>query len=277
MLKDSLWMSATNALRKAWGRDQDVHLRILTWNVADFDPASLISKTAPSSWSVERNRGALLAAIKSTGADVALLQECPSSNFELDPLEYDRTSTCASHCGYVHAFARRDEDSWHVESSRALTSCPAVLVTLAKKGKRVNVCTMHLHPGKEGAEKRKRQLSFISSSLSPSARKGVPFIVAGDANMRNAEMKGIPSDLHAIPTAPTWDSRKNKYHGENAFAFKCTFDRAFVSSQVRVLGATLMGDRPVTIQNTHAWYLSDHFGICIDVAIPPFLSSCDEK
>ena len=263
LLKDKLWKEIVGPVLKVGKTDGD--LRILTWNVADFDAATLVSKAAPPLWSAARNRGALLCAIKATCADVVLLQECPQAAFELDALEYDRTTSCISHCGFVHAFVRRDEDAWNVESMGAVPGSPAIHICLKRGAKQVRVITMHLHPGKDGAGTRKAQMKRIFAACK--ARSGnAPFVVAGDANMRSAEMCDVPPELMPVSTAPTWDSRKNKYHGCDAFAFRCTFDRVFVSPGLRAFNVKLVGDKALRLGD-HQWYLSDHFGVCFDIAM----------
>ena len=258
--RDALLNQVMQPLIKSWERSTDVQLRILTWNVADFDRESLVSKSAPASWSVEKNRAALLRLIRMTGADVVLLQECPASNFELCSLEFDQTKSCISHCGFIHAFVRRDEDAWQVESAKVLPSCPAIMLVLKKGEERIQVCTMHLQPGKDGGDIRKNQISSIAAA----AAQEFPLIVAGDANMRNAEVKRVPSKLKAIKTPPTWDSRKNKYHGDGAFQFSCTFDRVFASSPSRVRNVKLVGQEELN-HGGASWNLSDHYGVLFDI------------
>jgi hypothetical protein len=96
------------------------------------------------------------------------------------------------------------------------------------------------------------------------------------------------------PRTNTWDSQRNGYHGRGGFEFACNFDRCFVREGRRAAsgggggdgggpllrvaaasegaaaagegGLRLLGAQPVDAGGNHRFWLSDHFGLLLDVA-----------
>lgn len=70
----------------------------------------------------------------------------------------------------------------------------------------------------------------------------------------------------------TWDSFTNLYH-ENGFGFTCRFDRCYArGDSINISNFDLMGNVPVN--GTEGDYLSDHFGLIVEITANP---SADKK
>ena len=122
--------------------------------------------------------------------------------------------------------------------------------------------------GAEAFEMRKMQMEKVIEAHS----KGARLVVAGDMNVRQREVAALircgKADLAELQLPKgvfTWNGFKNKYHGPDAFAFRCNFDRVFVSCGSGEDagggdGTSLFGNKPIVHGNSK-FYLSDHFGI----------------
>ena len=65
----------------------------------------------------------------------------------------------------------------------------------------------------------------------------------------------------------TWDSFTNLYH-ENGFGFTCRFDRCYArGDSINISNFDLMGNVPVN--GTEGDYLSDHFGLIVEITANP--------
>ena len=102
----------------------------------------------------------------------------------------------------------------------------------------------------------------------------------GDMNMRQKEDKSIEGLVgggwldawkegsgSSKKLKFTWDSFTNQYH-ENGFGFTCRFDRCYArGDSINISNFDLMGNVPV--HGTEGDYLSDHFGLIVEITANP--------
>jgi hypothetical protein len=178
-------------------RPENFRLRVASWNVAELVP----SQVAPGEWGENSQLRGVRQTVRAARPDVVLLQECPSSRFEIDPARFVRCGSAPSHCGYVCVYVRRewkrpvdvapgeDEDG-DEEAATAKSTCatpssvtkflplpdvaqiilfeglPAVGLLLDFGGwGHLCIVNVHLAPHREGAPARDRQLGGIGRML----------------------------------------------------------------------------------------------------------------
>lgn len=113
----------------------------------------------------------------------------------------------------------------------------------------------------------------------PSASKSGSNNNNGSGNKRTIDNGGLlDAWKEAGPdpaTRDTWNSYVNRYHGTDAFEFRCRFDRTYYrpaaahaemggSSSLRVVDFGLVGNRPILRDQGGggpSHFLSDHFGM----------------
>jgi hypothetical protein len=123
----------------------------------------------------------------------------------------------------------------------------------------------HLEPFKEGASIRLGQTRRIVQAVP----ENLPFILAGDFNMRQDEDEKVENlgfqDAWKetgmdFSQKFTWDSYNNCYHAE-CYQFKCRFDRVYfkqgTNHMLSVKHFSLIGNKPLT-NNKH--FLLQPFG-----------------
>ena len=183
------------------------------------------------------------------------------------------------------------------------SSSPSTIARLA-------VSSSHLAPHRENAYIRFHQLQQLVSQMQQKD-EAIPgatdLILLGDMNMRKDE-DGRVERIGWVPpsasnntssgglldawkeagsdpaTRDTWNSYVNRYHGADAFEFRCRFDRTYYrpaaalaeareggTSSLRVVDFGLVGNRPILRDQGGGGpghFLSDHFGMSVafDVA-----------
>lgn len=125
--------------------------------------------------------------------------------------------------------------------------------------------------GHESFQMRQLQMTKVLNAHSTIARC---LIVGGDMNVRQKEIPRLAShsklklEEALLPKgAYTWNGFRNKYHGPDAFCFRCNFDRIFIATdgvdEKIELETVLFGNKPMEHGNCK-FFLSDHFGLrCI--------------
>jgi len=156
----------------------------------------------------------------------------------------------------------------------------AAIITLPNKT-RIAVASNHLEPFAEGASSRANQCKSLMELLTEKAEN---VILIGDFNMRQKEDKTIENLVgrdawkegsgSTKKLKMTWDSIQNLYH-ENGFGFTCRFDRCYVKGkELAVKQFGLVGNWPVN--GVEGDYLSDHFGLVVEVNVAPTSDNSDE-
>jgi len=149
----------------------------------------------------------------------------------------------------------------------------AAIVTLPNKT-RVAVASNHLEPFASGASSRAQQCKLLMELLIPKCKN---VILIGDMNMRQKEdskienLVGLDAWKEGSGSSKklkfSWDSNSNLYH-LNGFGFTARFDRAYVrGKELGVSKFGLVGNQPVN--GTEGDYLSDHFGLIVEVNAAP--------
>ncbi|PAA79395.1 hypothetical protein BOX15_Mlig014531g3, partial [Macrostomum lignano] len=149
------------------------------------------------------------------------------------------------------------------EGSRMDRTLLAVRVKSAN-GPEVLLLNTHLESTKDFAAERKRQLSTALRTLTESAK---PALLAGDLNLRDAELQaigGLPagvldawSHCGARPEAQyTWDATRNR-NIQNMGRARCRFDR-MLAWRMQPLDFQLVGLQPAAGTQL---FPSDHWGL----------------
>jgi endonuclease/exonuclease/phosphatase family metal-dependent hydrolase len=244
-------------------------IRILSWNIAECRP----SHDAPSDdFDCE---AAILQQILLHDAQILCLQECPAKSWQPPSLlnSYALVGGAPSHCGTTQLWIHKS-----LFHQRVVSNPPSVAALVLVGNQSIGVSSSHLAPFKQNASLRLEQARDLVQTLS----KATPnFIMAGDFNMRQAEDVQIEhlciQDVFKVAKSPktanfTWNSLENKYHGPDAFGFKCRFDRIYVSYDGSQPELTLMGNQMQVVAHgsrEHKFYLSDHYGMLCTVQVPP--------
>ena len=171
---------------------------------------------------------------------------------------------------------------------------------------RLAVSSSHLAPHRENAYIRCNQLQQLVSQMQQqdeAVSDATDLILLGDMNMRKDE-DGRVARIGWVPpsasnnnassgglldawkeagsdpaTRDTWNSYVNRYHGADAFEFRCRFDRTYYrpaaalaeareggTSSLRVVDFGLVGNRPIRQDQGGggpSHFLSDHFGMSV--------------
>lgn len=266
-------------------REEAVTFKILTFNVAEFQPHS----QAPVGFNPRRE---FLKELKKHRPDVLALQELPDGAPSFPG--YDCLGTARSHCGFVGLFVRDGfmEDAGGVmrtipskelmPSEMMAAEPPFVLASIILNcGKYLVIGSCHLEPFKQGASIRYAQLEAVRN-------ESAYMVLAGDMNMRKDEDR--PAEDMGWEDAWkkgggkateqfTWDSKVNLYH-RDGFGFNCRFDRIYLRSIDKVESFRLIANDPLdnddgasmaktTTPFGNRFYLSDHFGIVSTLTIEP--------
>ena len=269
--------------------DSIIPITIVSWNVSEFD--NPISARAHNPLQRMRESSNLIrneCFNHSTYLpDVIALQETPDSYWgtkTFGSYGYTSVGSTMSHCGMVDLLIRKDflqvGDSMStpprlLDSYNQLPSV-ATILTLPNKTQ-VAVSSSHLAPSNDGAASREESIRSLVGSLS---RKCDNVITIGDMNMRVAEddkIEGIAGDdawkvmgSNNASKYP-WNVFVNPYH-ENGFQNRARYDRCYVKGgDVSVTRFDLIGNTPV--DGVEGDYLSDHFGIIVEVTVKPPPSS----
>jgi len=245
-------------------------LSIVSFNVAEFVP----SHEAPNKWDPVPHFRAEILRCK---PDVVCLQEVTAANKEfLLKQGFVCLQTTPSHCGLVTLHVKRE---WLPVTRIVLCRrVPAVLAavtfttsttaddnSIAITTREIYFGSAHFSPFGSGAQARLQEIETVLACIGP----GSTLILGGDFNMRQAEDRGY-EQLGLLDAwkesgwdwgcKMTWDSRKNHYHGPNAFPFHCRFDRIYFSGdELSAQDFGLIANEPATTCPGH--YLSDHFGM----------------
>ena len=244
-------------------------IRILSWNIAECRPAH----DAPSDdFDCE---AAILQQILLHDAHVLCLQECPSTLWQPPSLlhSYALVGGAPSHCGTTQLWVHNS-----LFHQRVVSNPPSVAALVLVGDQSIGVSSSHFAPFKGNASLRLEQARILVQTLSNATPN---FIMAGDFNMRQAEDAQIEQlgiqDVFKVAKSPksanfTWNSLENKYHGPDAYGFRCRFDRIYVSYDDSQPELTLMGNQMQVVargSREHKFYLSDHYGMLCTVQVPP--------
>jgi len=192
------------------------------------------------------------------------------------PEGYQCVGTRHSHCDFVALLIKRE---WiHHTTVRGGIGAPAVIAIVNfASDRKITFGSCHLAPYNGGKDERLYQMETILQNVENDAN----FILAGDVNMRKAEdltfeTLGVrdawketgetygckftwDSTDHSPKDRPGTTGPHNRYHGPNAFQFKCRFDRVyFRGADLSADSFNLMANQPLT---TPFHFLSDHFGM----------------
>ena len=196
---------------------------------------------------------------------------------------YVSVGTQSSHCGLCDLLVRKDFAPQRVYLGGERLPSVAAIMTLPNKTK-VAVASNHLAPFGEGANERKNECKSLMRTLS---RQCNNVVLIGDFNMRQKEDKTIEGlegggwlDSWKVCGSSkqlkfTWNSFDNLYHN-NGFGFNCRFDRCYMRGDaLTTTNFDLMGNVP--INGVEGDYLSDHYGIIVEVTIDPLISDDHDK
>lgn len=195
---------------------------------------------------------------------------------------YVSVGTQSSHCGLCDLLVRKDFAPQRVYLDSQSPSVAAIL-TLPNKTK-VAVASNHLAPFGEGANERKNECTSLMRTLS---RQCHNVVLIGDFNMRQKEDKTIEGlegggwlDSWKVCGSSkqlkfTWNSFDNLYHN-NGFGFNCRFDRCYMRGDaLTTTNFDLMGNVP--INGVEGDYLSDHYGIIVEITVDLLSDDHDKK
>lgn len=266
--------------------DSSIPITIVSWNVSEVPYESPISARAPNPLQRMRESSSLIldeCFNHSTYLpDVVALQETPDAYWgtkTFGSYGYKSVGSATSHCGTVDLLIRKDflqEGDSMSTPPRLLDSynqLPSVttIITLPNKTN-IAISSSHLAPHNSGAASREESIRSLVGSLS---RKCDNVITIGDMNMRVAEddkIEGIAGDDawkvmgSNNESKSSWNVFVNPYH-ENGFRNRARYDRCFVKgNEVSVTRFDLIGNTPVEVEGD---YLSDHFGIIVEVTVKP--------
>ncbi|KAI3638559.1 hypothetical protein MIR68_003057 [Amoeboaphelidium protococcarum] len=269
-------------------------LRLITYNVSAWNVSE------QHSISLSHKLSKIVDILAGSGADVICLQEATSVLIQLilNRTDYQLVGQVTSHCEQCVLLVSRLIKSSLMKVREM--DCAVVgdfkypfAIDLTNDNanssqgetKLIRISAVHLAPFKEGGQERLMQMANILKLPLSDANgqlKVKHLIVAGDANVRADEVKtmlrlsdSLKQELHdlvddldttSVGLKPfyTWNSFKNRYHGNGAFQFQCRFDRVLLSSELLALEHKLVGDRYY-----QGGYLSDHFGMDVVIRIPP--------
>jgi len=196
---------------------------------------------------------------------------------------YVSVGTQSSHCGLCDLLVRKDFAPQRVYLGGERLPSVAAILTLPNKTK-VAVASNHLSPFGEGANERENECKSLMRTLS---RQCDNVVLIGDFNMRQKEDKTIEGlvgggwlDSWKVCGSSkqlkfTWNSFDNLYHN-NGFGFNCRFDRCYMRGDaLTTTNFDLMGNVP--INGVEGDYLSDHYGIIVEVTVDPLISDDHDK
>ncbi|KAL7537238.1 hypothetical protein ACHAXR_007682 [Thalassiosira sp. AJA248-18] len=240
--------------------------------------------------------------------DIIALQECPDEQWGsmvFGQIGYISMGTQESHSGFVDLLIRKDfasqriwmtkdgtwcggrlernEHSSYDDHYKEELPCVSAIITLPNSTQ-VAVASNHLEAGTRGASSRSHQCKLLMELL---AKKTENVILIGDFNMRQKEDKKTENLVGggwldawkegsgaSQEKKMTWNSIENLYH-HNGFGFTCRFDRCYLRGrELGVKQFNLMGNQPVN--GVKGDYLSDHYGLAVEVNIAPS-SDIDHK
>jgi endonuclease/exonuclease/phosphatase family metal-dependent hydrolase len=241
-------------------------LKVVTWNIA----GSSVSCQAPSGFVTRDKLTFVVAEVLRWGADLVTLQECVSSN-SLAGLDVKYVLVGAEWVdvqrSYVHLYARKGLGAEMVPKRGRW---PGVLARLVVDAEALDVAAVHLEPGPQGAEERKRQLSAISLEV-----KGSAAVVLGDFNIRLEEEDALlecVAGRNASYNGFSWDPRVARYEQEVGarkgvgFAFDRIFFRGACWVECFLVG------RGRHYSQGHGFHISDHFGLLGFVDVSGFFA-----
>lgn len=240
-------------------------LRLVTWNLDGLEDRHLDVRTEAA---------CLALLLRPAPPDVVLLQEVVPRSF----LAHLRPHF--AHAGYAIVPSQPPEREYFVaamirDGSRVKTAWRAPFrgsrmgrellgVQLAHEGREWLVCTAHLESLKPSREERRAQLATVAAALAAHAG---PAVFAGDTNLRDEELPGVPGidgivDAAVLAGRPaaTWFPRKGASRGMR-------FDRVLLDARTpwRPAPLRLLGEEPV--DEADRMRISDHLGI--EVVLDP--------
>ena len=259
-------IAKTDEKTDANSKSNATSLKVLSWNIAECRP----SHDAPAVFTCEQ---AILREILSHEAHILCLQECPSASWKPGCLQqtYDCVGASESHCGFTQLWIHKNLFYQPLESKG-----PSVAAVVLVGNQSLGISSSHLAPSKENAPSRLKQVTSLVQCFSATPN----FVMAGDFNMRQVEDKAVEGfglqDVFKVVGCPktanfTWDSHQNKYHGPDAFSFKCRFDRMYFSTAQQKVSFELVGNQPQVVTHgpkEYKFYLSDHFGMLCTLQLP---------
>ena len=290
-------------------------LTIVSMNVAGCEP----SKDAPPHWNHEIAGRAIQKEVLRTHPDVLALQEFPGGvalaeqSFGHDynvigatyahadqvvllvrkgiaakKVSFDNknNSKNKSYNGYPRIPAVIAELSWSdddtITSSSTTDAATTTTTTSSSKRRRMWIGSVHLAPFRDGSLERQRQVDEMLRQAG-----SLPFIFAGDTNMRIEEDKRMEKDRGLLDawkqagskpnTKFTWDTIDhrgttdgvgafNRYYGDRTRQYTARYDRIYCTDSTplhEVESFELIANQPIT-GKTH--FLSDHFGISAELS-----------
>lgn len=250
-------------------------LSIVSMNLAGCQP----SKSAPWDWNQQMSTDAVRTELLKSNPDIIALQECPGGvNWAQRVFgdNYNVMGATFSHADQVVLLVKAGIQAQAVP----LQDLPAIMAELQfADNRRLLIASIHLAPFERGNYERRAE---VESLLQKAMAKSIPFLFAGDTNMRASEDDVMEGDLHLVDiwklagsnpaTKFTWDTidhRKdglffNQYYGDNTRQYSARYDRIYAyTADSSIVVETppafeLIGNQP---QTSKIDFLSDHFGM----------------
>lgn len=251
-----------------------VVFRVLTWNIGGLD-------TSPG---FDKRLLAIIACISELKPDFCLLQEVSNSQLSCITTQLgDRYSCQLQHCAFSYrALILSLTDSWQVLSThqesfihsimgRGIVAVCAQSLTAPRRP--FLVATVHLE---SGAASKSRRMAQLEQALRFCAVHEGPFILGGDLNIRDREVKCLSEfpevvDLWEICGRPeasryTWDLKYNhnqrmpQTHKSKFIRYR--FDR-LLSNVKTAENFRLVGTKKIV----SGMFPSDHFGVLVSLQL----------
>jgi endonuclease/exonuclease/phosphatase family metal-dependent hydrolase len=221
-------------------------LSFLSWNMA----LMARSASAPPTWGQEQTEAALRNIVLDKSPDVVLYQELPGVVPFVETHDMVRANP-RSHSGNLAVLLGNHLVDEPVKAT-VVDGC-GLLVAFTDRD--LTIANVHLAPGRAGRAVRLSQLEAVAAHTATT-----DLVVVGDTNTRLDEEASIAGlgFAHPRPPAPTWDSRRNRFHADGP-SFLGYFTRAFTSGRMVVTSQRVESGRITAERQT--FHLSDHYGL----------------
>lgn len=217
-------------------------LNILSWNL----PKRLSHGLDDTIENVTVNR---LKCIYEKNPDLLVLQEW---DIDIQIENYELLSNVRSHVGYICIYKHVN---FHItDIDIQIFGKYAIHLRFKLHGDQYSLVGCHLSPLPAGRKSRETERKFIASTVNPSDK----IIVIGDLNNRKSE--DVVFRYTDVNLPHTW-GKGNPYNGEQ-MKHMMYFDKCYLSN-LHAYTSTLIGNE--VYKDGH--YLSDHFGIYVEVGI----------
>lgn len=244
-------------------------LTLVTWNLDGLEPRHLDVRTEAA---------CLHLLLRPDPPDIVAVQEVVDRSWHAHLLPH------FGHAGYTALHGRTDSEYYNavfvrqplVVRDAKLHRVPSAMgrvlldVSVGWGEHELRVVTGHLESLRSSADLRKLQLAYAVDRL---LEHPGPAVFAGDTNLRDAELPGVPRlgevvDAWEAAGSPpahrfTWDPNRvpNRRPGGRA---RMRFDRVYLKG-LRTTGFRLVGEQP--LPEADGWLPSDHLGVQVTLAL----------